>query len=76
MPWYTVSGALILAGGTLMYTASSTTSTLAICGGIQGWYSVASAKVKASDMLAAIGFINCVQIGTGVITLSIAGSVF
>ena len=31
---------------------------------------------SVSDVPAAIGFINCAQIGTGVISLGIAGSVF
>jgi hypothetical protein len=87
MPWYTASGAFMLVGGALMYTVDSTSSTSAIYGysiliaigtgcGMQGGYSIASAKVKASDVPAAIGFMNCGQLGTGVIALGIAGSVF
>ena len=87
MPWYTVSGAFMLVGGALMYTVDATTSTSAIYGysvliaigsgcGMQGGYSIASAKAKPSDVPAAIGFMNCAQIGTGVLALGIAGSVF
>jgi hypothetical protein len=87
MPWYTVSGAFTLVGGGLMYTIKTTTSTSAIYGysvliaigagcGMQGGYSVASAKAKASEVPAAIGFMNCAQVGTGVIALGIAGTVF
>jgi hypothetical protein len=87
MPWYTVSGAFMLVGGALMYTVKTTTSTSTIYGysvliaigagcGMQGGYSVASAKTKASDVPAAIGFMNVAQIGTGVVALGIAGTVF
>jgi hypothetical protein len=87
MPWYTISGAFMLVGGALMYTVNSTSSTSAIygysvliaigCGcGMQGGYSVASAKAKASDVPTAIGFMNCAQRGTGVISLGIAGTMF
>jgi hypothetical protein len=87
MPWYLLAGVSMTAGGACMYTIDSDTSPsriygysilLAIgCGaGNQAGYSIAAAKVKPEEIAAAIGFINVAQIGSIVISLTIAGSVF
>ncbi|KIW11951.1 hypothetical protein PV08_09224 [Exophiala spinifera] len=87
MPWYFVAGVFMTAGGACMYTIDSGTSPsriygysvlLAIgCGAAnQSGYSIAAAKVKPEEIAAAIGFINVAQIGSIVISLTIAGSVF
>ncbi len=87
MPWYLPAGILMLVGGSLMYTVttSSTAATIygyeiliAIGSGLVGQmgYSVATVKVKASEAPAAIGFINVSQLGTLAISLTIAGAIF
>ena len=87
MPWYLVSGVLMLIGGSLMYTVNESTSTSQIYGytvimaagaglSAQIAYSVAPAKLAPHEIPAAVGFINLAQIGSSVISLTIAGSVF
>lgn len=77
----------MLVGGSLMYTitTSSTAATIygfeiliAIGSGLIGQigYSVAAAKVKPSEVPAAIGFMNVAQIGSVAISLTIAGAIF
>lgn len=77
----------MLVGGSLMHTVttSSTAATIygfeiliAIGSGLVGQigYSVAAAKVKASEVPAAISFINVAQIGSIAISLTIAGAIF
>jgi len=85
--FYTIGGAFILAGGALMFTIDTNTSTSRIYGyevliatgtGLvfQNAYAVAVARVSEKDRPNAIGFINVSQIGTIAITLAIAGSLF
>jgi len=85
--FYTIGGALILTGGSLMFTIDTNTSNSRIYGyevliaagtGLvfQNAYAVAAAKVSEKDRPNAIGFINVSQIGTIAITLAIAGSLF
>ncbi|KAJ9614200.1 hypothetical protein H2200_002336 [Cladophialophora chaetospira] len=87
MPWYLLAGVFMTAGGACMYTIDSDTSPsriygysilLAIgCGAAnQSGYSIAAAKVKPEEISAAIGFVNVAQIGSIVISLTIAGTVF
>jgi Fungal trichothecene efflux pump (TRI12) len=87
MPWYLASGILMLVGGALMYTVDDQTSPSRIYGytvimaagaglSAQVAYSVAPAKLPAHDVAAAVGFINLAQIGSIVISLTIAGTVF
>jgi hypothetical protein len=86
-PFYMISGALLIIGGSLMHTVDPGTSTsgiygyevlMAIGAGItmQVAYSVTVVKVKKHDIQNAIGFINVAQIGTIAISLSIAASIF
>jgi MFS family permease len=87
MPWYLASGILMLIGGSLMYTVDEYTSAATIYGysilmaagaglSAQIAYSVAPAKLPPAQVPAAVGFINLAQIGSIVISLTIAGSVF
>lgn len=86
-PWYLFAGICMTVGGALMHTIDSKTSPSRIYGysillaigsgaGMQSGYSIAAAKVKPDEVSAAIGFINISQIGSIVISLTIAGSVF
>ncbi|KAH7120682.1 major facilitator superfamily domain-containing protein [Dactylonectria macrodidyma] len=61
--FYIVGGALVIAGGALMFTVDTA-------------YAVAASKVQERDRANAIGFINVAQIGTVAISLTIAGSLF
>ena len=87
MPWYLFSGVLMLIGGTLMHTVDENTSNSAIYGysvliaagagsSAQTAYSVVPAKLPPQEVSAGVGFINLAQIGSIVIALTIAGSVF
>jgi len=87
MPWYIPGGIFMLVGGSLMYTITTTSAVTSIYGfeiliaigsGLIGQigYSVAAAKVKPSEVPAAIAFMNVAQIGTVAISLSIAGAIF
>jgi hypothetical protein len=88
MPWYLLAGIFMTAGGACMYklvdydTSPSRiygyTVLLAIgCGSAsQCGYGIASTKVKPDEIAAAIGFINIAQIGSIVISLTIAGTIF
>ena len=86
-PWYLASGVLMTAGGALMYTLDVDTSTTKVYGysvlmgaggGLigQAGYAVAQAKVSPREVSAAISFMNVAQIGSIVLALTIAGSVF
>jgi MFS family permease len=86
-PWYIASGVLMTIGGALMHTLDVDTSTPKIYGytvlmaagsGLvsQAGYVVAQAKVSARDDSAIISFMNVAQIGSIVLALTIAGSVF
>ncbi|KAH8653283.1 major facilitator superfamily domain-containing protein [Ilyonectria robusta] len=85
--FYVVGGALVIAGGALMFTVDVGTSTGKIYGfevllaagtglPFQTAYAVAASKVHERDRANAIGFINVAQIGTVAISLTIAGSLF
>lgn len=86
--YYLVGGCLIVAGGAMLFTIDTTTSSGMIYGseilvaagcGLawQNAYSVATAKVSSpKDVPKAIGFINLSQLGTISIALAIAGSLF
>ncbi len=87
MPWYLASGILMLIGGSLMFTVDEHTSPAKIYGytiimaagaglSAQIAYSVAPAKLAPHEVPAAVGFINLAQIGSVVISLTIAGTVF
>jgi hypothetical protein len=87
MPWYFATGVFLTIGGSLMYTVDANTSTSRVYGysvligigagcTLQLAYSVAAAKVKPEDVPAVTGFINTAQLGSIVIALAIAGSVF
>jgi hypothetical protein len=86
-PYYTLGGALILIGSSLMFTIDMNTSVSAIygyevlvaagCGlTFQNAYAVASAKVAQRDKLNAIGFINTAQIGSTALALAIASCLY
>jgi hypothetical protein len=87
MPWYTLGGALVLTGGSLMYTVDVHTSVARIYGytiilgfgnGLfaQASFSVAQAIVTPDLVSSAVGFITCAQVGGVTIALAIANSVF
>lgn len=87
MPWYVFSGVFILIGGSLMFTIKADTAVSKIygysillglgCGAtLQGGYAIAASRVKPEEITAAIGFVNVAQIGSIVISLTIAGTVF
>ncbi len=90
-PWYTVGGLFIIAGGALMFTVDSGTSTSKVYGytiligfGVgcfaQASFSVAQAVVTRQGhphlIPLAVGFITCAQVGGVTIALAIANSVF
>ncbi|KAG0633768.1 major facilitator superfamily domain-containing protein [Tuber brumale] len=86
-PWYLFGGAMVLIGGSLMYTVEETTSTAKVYGYtiligigsgsyIQASFSVAQAKVKPAQLASAVGYISLAQTGGIVIALAICGSVF
>jgi hypothetical protein len=87
MPWHVLSGTFIVVGGALMYTVTSQTSVSNIHGyiallgigtglSVQASYSIAAAKVKAHEVPSVISFINVAQIGSGVLSLTMAGAIF
>ena len=87
MPWYTVGGLLVVAGGALMYTVDDMSSAARIYGyttligfGVglfaQSSFSVAQAIVEPEMVSSAIGFITCAQVSGATIGLAIANSVF
>lgn len=88
MPWFLVSGVFGTIGGALFYAAiDATTPTANIYGysvllslgaGLaqQAAYSVAAAKVEPHNVPDSVGFINTAQIGSIVIALTVASSVF
>lgn len=86
-PWYGLSGITVLVAGALLSILKSNTTTSAIysylslvgfgCGcSIQAAYTIAAAKVKARDVLATIFWLNLAQIGSGVISLNVAGTIY
>src|SRR5256885_10240430 len=86
-PWYIASGVLMTIGGALMHTLDIDTSSPQIYGysvliaagsGLvgQAGYVLAQAKVSAREASAVISFMNIAQIGSIVLALTIAGSVF
>jgi MFS family permease len=87
MPWYVLSGAFMVVGAALMYTVNLDTTTSAIYGysiliaigsGLtqQLGYSIAPAKVKPTEIPAAVGFINVAQLGGIAVALGISSNVF
>ncbi|KAF1952689.1 putative major facilitator superfamily transporter [Byssothecium circinans] len=87
MPWFFYGGALVLAGGALMYTVDENTSTSKIYGYsiligsgtgafIQMPFNAAQEFVSPSQIPAAVGLITWAQLAAPAITLSIANSVF
>ncbi|KAL6904237.1 major facilitator superfamily domain-containing protein [Trichoderma evansii] len=85
--FYIIGGALVIAGGALMFTIDAETSAgkiygfevlLAVGTGLpfQTAYAVAANKVHVRDRANAIGYINVAQIGSIAISLAIAGSLF
>ncbi|KAF4626330.1 hypothetical protein G7Y89_g11829 [Cudoniella acicularis] len=87
MPWYTVGGLFVLAGGALMYTVDQNTSIARVYGysiligfgdGLfaQASFSVAQAIVEPQFIASAVGFITCAQVSGVTIALAIANSVF
>ena len=87
MPWFFYGGALVLAGGALMYTADEHTSSAKIYGYsiligsgsgayIQMPFNAAQEFVHPSQVPAAVGLITWAQLAAPAITLSIANSVF
>ena len=86
-PWYVASGVLMTIGGALMHTLEVDTSTTKIYGysvlmaagaGLvaQSGYVVSQVKVSTREASAVISFMNVAQIGSIVLALTIAGSVF
>ena len=86
-PWYIFSGICIMVGGILMHTVDINTSTSKIYGytslmGIgaglvaQSGYVISQAKVTPEEASSVISFMNLGQIGSIVIALTIAGTVF
>jgi MFS family permease len=86
-PWYIASGVLMTIGGALMYTLDIDTSTSKVYGYtvlmaagsglvVQAGYVIAQAKVSTLEDSAIISFMNIAQIGSIVLALTIAGSVF
>lgn len=87
MPWYTVGGLFIVAGGALMYTANQDTSDSHIYGYtvmigvgvgmyIQAAFSVTQAVVDPDNVPLAVGFITCAQFLGITVALAIANAVF
>jgi len=87
MPWYTLGGALLVTGGSLMYTMDVQTSVATVYGytilvgfgtGLfaQASFSVAQAIVEPEMVSSAVGFITCAQVSGVTIALAIANSVF
>lgn len=87
MPWFFYGGALVLAGGTLMYTVDEHTSNAATYGYsiligsgsgayIQMPFNAAQEFVSQSEIPAAVGLITWAQLAAPAVTLSIANSVF
>jgi MFS family permease len=87
MPWFTVGGLLVVAGGALMYTVNEATSVSRVYGYLvligfgdglfaQASFSIAQALVEPDMVSSAVGFITCAQISGITIALSIANSVF
>jgi MFS family permease len=87
MPFYLASGIFIVIGSSLMFTVGVDTDVSNIYGysallGIgaglaaQASYSVAAAKVKPGENQYAVNYINLAQIGSIVISLTIAGTIF
>ncbi|KAL9599302.1 MAG: hypothetical protein Q9219_003929 [cf. Caloplaca sp. 3 TL-2023] len=87
MPWFYIGGALVLVGGTLMYTVDVATSNARIYGYsillgtgtgayLQLPFAVAQAQVSPALVSIAIGFTAFAQLAAPAITLSIANSVF
>jgi hypothetical protein len=85
--YYVIGGAIILIGGSLMFTVKQSTNIGRIygfeiliaagCGLVfQNGYAVAAARVPLKDKANAIGFMNVSQIGSIAIALSIAGCLF
>lgn len=87
MPWYAVSGVFSIIGASLMYTINPDTSPGRIYGysilfaigsgcAMQAAYAIAAAKVRPDEVAKAIGFMSVAQIGTIVIALTMAGTIF
>ncbi|KFY91746.1 hypothetical protein V500_04482 [Pseudogymnoascus sp. VKM F-4518 (FW-2643)] len=70
MPWYTLSGILVVTGGALMYTIDVDTSVSCVYR-----YNLI-AIVEPEFIASAVGFITCAQISGITIALAIANSVF
>ena len=86
-PWYILSGICIMVAGILMHTVDINTSTSKIYGytallGIgaglvgQSGYVISQAKVPPKEASSVISFMNLGQIGSIVMALTIAGTVF
>ena len=86
-PWYLASGVLMTIGGALMFTLDVQSSVSKVYGysaimaagaGLvgQSGYVIAQAKTPLRDSAAVISFMNVAQIGTIVLALTIAGSIF
>jgi hypothetical protein len=87
MPWYVVSGVLLVIGGSLLHTIGDSTGVGHIYGfeiltavgaglTLQTGYSVAEAKFKHSDIPAILGLMNISQIGSTTLALTLAGAIF
>jgi MFS family permease len=88
MPWYLVSGILVLIGGSLMYTLIDVSTQNALIYGLSvlvglgagliqnAGYSIASAVAGHERGSDAVGLINVAQIGGTVIALTITSAVF
>ena len=87
MPWYVFGGALVLAGGALMYTVKSNTNIANVYGYsvllgigvgsyVQACYPVAQNLVAASEISNVIGFMSVAQ-STGItVFLAIMGTIY
>jgi MFS family permease len=87
MPWYTLGGLLVAAGGALMYTVDQNTSDSRIYGYtvilglgvgmfLQASFAVAQAIVAVEDVPAAVGFMTLAQYTGITIALAIANTLY
>lgn len=86
-PWFFFGGTLVLAGGALMFTITTSTTNAAIygfsiligCGSgvyLQLPFAAAQTEVEPSLIPVAVGFISFAQLGAPALMLSVANAIF